>query len=80
MHAWQHVAQLRQCSNYPEPQIAAACTPPADVPEGKGVSSSAAVEVAAMAAVAAAYSIRLEGRELALLCQRVENAVVGERC
>ncbi|KAI7840483.1 hypothetical protein COHA_005784 [Chlorella ohadii] len=49
-----------------------------DVPEGKGVSSSAAVEVAAMAAVAAAYSIRLEGRELALLCQRVENAVVGK--
>ena len=31
-----------------------------------------------MAAVAAAYSIQLEGRELALLCQRVENAVVGE--
>lgn len=50
----------------------------ADVPEGKGVSSSAAVEVAAMSAVAAAYGIQLEGRELALLCQRVENAVVGE--
>lgn len=50
----------------------------ADVPEGKGVSSSAAVEVAAMSAVAAAYGIQLEGRELALLCQRVENGVVGE--
>lgn len=49
----------------------------ADVPEGKGVSSSAAVEVATMAAIAAAYSMQLEGRELALLCQRVENAVVG---
>jgi len=34
--------------------------------------------VAAMAAVAAACGIQLEGRELALLCQRVENAVVGE--
>lgn len=32
-----------------------------------------------MVAVAAAYGIPLEGRELALLCQRVENAVVG-RC
>lgn len=42
------------------------------------MSSSAAVEVAAMAAIAAAYGIQLEGRELALLCQRVENAVVGE--
>ncbi|PRW59111.1 L-arabinokinase-like isoform X2 [Chlorella sorokiniana] len=51
-----------------------------DVPEGKGVSSSAAVEVASMAAVAAAYGILLEGRELALLCQRVENAVVGAPC
>lgn len=50
----------------------------ADVPEGKGVSSSAAVEVAAMSALAAAYGIQLEGRELALLCQRVENTVVGE--
>lgn len=49
----------------------------ADVPEGKGVSSSAALEVAAMSALAAAHGIALEGRDLALLCQRVENAVVG---
>lgn len=51
---------------------------PADVPEGKGVSSSAAVEVATMAALAAALSIPMDGRTLALLCQRVENSVVGE--
>lgn len=50
----------------------------ADVPEGKGVSSSAAVEVATMAALAAALSIPMDGRTLALLCQRVENSVVGE--
>lgn len=41
------------------------------VPEGKGVSSSAAVEVASMQALAAAHGIQLEGRQLALLCQKV---------
>ncbi|KAG1658768.1 hypothetical protein FOA52_001311 [Chlamydomonas sp. UWO 241] len=51
-----------------------------DVPEGKGVSSSASVEVATMSAVAAAYGINLEGRRLAILCQKVENLVVGAPC
>jgi galactokinase len=50
------------------------------VPEGKGVSSSAALEVAVMSAVVASYGIRIEPRELALLCQKVENAVVGAPC
>jgi len=50
------------------------------VPEGKGVSSSAAVEVAAMAAVAAAHGIELPPRELAVLCQMCENRVVGAPC
>ena len=54
------------------------CLPLADVPEGKGVSSSAAIEVATMSAVAAAHGIELEGRQLALLCQLVENRIVGE--
>ncbi len=52
------------------------------VPAGKGVSSSAAIEVAAMHALAAvlpAGTIR-DARELALLCQRVENLVVGAPC
>ena len=43
------------------------------VPEGKGVSSSAALEVATMSAVAAAFDIEIAPREIALLCQRVEN-------
>lgn len=43
---------------------------------GKGVSSSAALEVAVMSAVAAAHHISLTGRELALLCQKAE---VSER-
>lgn len=41
------------------------------VPEGKGVSSSAAVEVAVMQAVCAAHGVQLDGRHLALLCQKV---------
>lgn len=51
-----------------------------DVPEGKGVSSSAALEVATMSAVASAFDLEITGRELALLCQRVENLVVGAPC
>jgi galactokinase len=51
-----------------------------DVPEGKGVSSSAALEVAVMRAVAAAYHVDLSPRETAFLCQRVENLVAGAPC
>lgn len=50
------------------------------VPEGKGVSSSAALEVATMTAVAAAFGVDIPSRHLALLCQRVENLVVGAPC
>jgi L-arabinokinase len=50
------------------------------VPEGKGVSSSAALEVASMQAIAAVYEIEICAREVALLCQQVENLVVGAPC
>ncbi len=50
------------------------------VPPGKGVSSSAAIEVAAMQAICALYGVDLPGRELAILCQKVENLVVGAPC
>ena len=50
------------------------------VPPGKGVSSSAALEVAVMQAVTVAFDIEIDGREKALLCQRVENLVVGAPC
>ncbi len=50
------------------------------VPEGKGVSSSAAIEVAGMQAILAAWGKSLPGREVALLCQKVENLVVGAPC
>jgi L-arabinokinase len=51
-----------------------------DVPEGKGVSSSAALEVAAMAALAASYGVDLGPEDLATACQWVENHVVGAPC
>src|SRR4029079_15720561 len=50
------------------------------VPEGKGVSSSAALVVASTQAWAAAYEIEMCARELALLCQQAENLVVGAPC
>jgi galactokinase len=50
------------------------------VPQGKGVSSSAALEVAVMRAVAAAFDINVDARETAILCQMVENRVAGAPC
>ena len=50
------------------------------VPEGKGVSSSAAVETSSMRAAADAFGIALDPGDLALLCQRSENFVSGAPC
>jgi galactokinase len=51
-----------------------------NVPEGKGVSSSAALETAVMQAVASAYKIHIEPHTMALLCQKAENLVAGSPC
>ena len=51
-----------------------------DVPEGKGVSSSAALEVATLQALTSVLGLALEPRELALIAQSVENDVVGAAC
>jgi L-arabinokinase len=50
------------------------------VPEGKGVSSSAALEVAVLRAFADLIGCELGGDELARLCQVAENSVVGAPC
>ena len=50
------------------------------VPIGKGVGSSAALEVSVMQAVCYAYDVNIEPRDLALLCQKVENRIVGAAC
>jgi galactokinase len=51
-----------------------------EVPLNKGVSSSAAIEVAVMKAAAAAYGIPLAGVELAESCQWVENVIAESAC
>jgi galactokinase len=51
------------------------------VPMGAGVSSSAAIEVAAMAALCDHYRLAVrDGLQLASLCQQVENRIVGAPC
>jgi L-arabinokinase len=50
------------------------------VPEGKGVSSSAALETATMHAAAQSLGLQVTGRDLAILCQRAENLVAGAPC
>ncbi len=51
-----------------------------DVPRAAGLSSSAAVELAALRAFAAAADLPWEPRTMALLGQRVENEWIGVSC
>lgn len=50
------------------------------VPEGKGVASSAALEVATMMVLARHFGLQLAPEQLALECQRAENHIVGAPC
>lgn len=50
-----------------------------DVPMGSGLSSSAALEVALVRALRAAFSLDISDVKLAQLCQEVENVFVGAR-
>jgi L-arabinokinase len=51
-----------------------------DVPKGKGVSSSAALEVASLAAIAARYGVEMRDEEIASASQWAENHVAGAPC
>lgn len=51
-----------------------------EVPEGAGVSSSAALEVAVMRAAARHFGVPMNDETLAAHCQRVEHEVVGAPC
>ena len=51
-----------------------------NVPLGKGVSSSASLEVATMKALAKAFAISFTETELPRLAQRTENLIVGAPC
>ena len=50
-----------------------------EVPIGSGLSSSAAIEVATACALVANSGLKIDGRELALLCRKAENEFVGAR-
>jgi L-arabinokinase len=50
------------------------------VPEGKGVSSSAALEVACLSVIAARYDIEMTGEEIAAASQWAENHIAGAPC
>jgi galactokinase len=51
-----------------------------EVPQGAGLSSSAAIEVATALALLSAAGVVLSRKTVALLCQRAENEFVGARC
>ncbi|PYP79978.1 MAG: GHMP kinase [Gemmatimonadetes bacterium] len=51
-----------------------------EVPEGKGVSSSAALEVACLSAIATRYGMELTGEEIATSSQWAENHIAGAPC
>ena len=51
-----------------------------DVPDGAGLSSSAAIEVVTACALDTLYSMHLSTTELALLSQRAENNFIGVQC
>lgn len=51
-----------------------------EVPVGKGVSSSAALEMATLQALKLAYEFEVDDLALAVLGQKVENHVVGAAC
>jgi L-arabinokinase len=50
------------------------------VPVGKGVSSSAALEVATLKALSQAYQLQFFGTDLPVLAQKVENYIVKAPC
>ncbi len=50
------------------------------IPLGAGVSSSAALEVAALQAIRKALNIELDDGDVPMLCQKVENHIVGAPC
>jgi galactokinase len=51
-----------------------------DVPLGKGVSSSASLEIAVMKVLMEAFNIGMKGTELPVLAQKAENLVAGAPC
>ena len=51
-----------------------------NVPQGSGLSSSAALEVVTALSISDLHKIKMDGVEMALLAQRAENNFVGVQC
>jgi len=51
-----------------------------NIPQGSGLSSSAALEVVTAYTLASLNNLKLQPVEMALLCQRAENNLVGVNC
>ncbi len=51
-----------------------------NIPQGSGLSSSAALEVVTALAITDLHKIKMDGVEMALLAQRAENDFVGVQC
>lgn len=51
-----------------------------DVPQGAGLSSSAALEIATAVLIKELFGLQIAGAALAQLCQRAENEFVGMKC
>lgn len=51
-----------------------------NIPQGSGLSSSAALEVVTALAITDLHKIKIDGVEMALLAQRAENDFVGVQC
>lgn len=84
-HAWAGytagcLAWLMKHYPLPEMHDGATLLVDSDVPAGGGVSSSAAIEVATMTALASLFDVKLTAMQLAAGCQNVENHVVGAPC
>lgn len=67
-----------QEKNYPVSGFCAVIT--GNVPQGAGLSSSAAYEVAVATALNELFDLKISGKDIALLCQRAENQFVGVQC
>ncbi|MBI2952996.1 MAG: galactokinase [Chloroflexi bacterium] len=81
-HTWANyvrgVAEVLQCEGYALRGMDAAIS--SNVPRGTGLSSSAALELAAATAFRLLCGLDLAPLRAALLCQRAENEFVGVRC
>ena len=81
-HEWSDyvVGVIDQITRSGKPLCGAEILIRGEVPMGSGLSSSAAIEVAAAFSLLSINQYSLDRTELALLCQRAENNFVGMRC